>query len=83
VPNKLGMAGFNDISLLKGFSSRLATMDSGRGEIGRKAAEIIAQRVEAGDEGMTEGKGQRVELTPTINHGDTLRKRPAEAVYPE
>ena len=30
VPDTLGMAGFNDIPLLKGFSRRLATMDSGR-----------------------------------------------------
>ncbi|MCB1336524.1 MAG: LacI family DNA-binding transcriptional regulator [Maritimibacter sp.] len=83
VPNKVGLAGFNDISMLKGFSKRLATMDSGRGEIGTKAAEIIAARVEAGDEGMTEGKGVRIELTPTIDFGDTLRKRPSEAAYPE
>ncbi|MCB1358272.1 MAG: LacI family DNA-binding transcriptional regulator [Maritimibacter sp.] len=83
VPNKLGMAGFNDIPLLRGLSRRLATMDSSRAEIGRRAAEIIAARVEAGDEGMAEGKGERVELTPTINRGDTLRKRPAEAAYPE
>ena len=83
VPGKLGMAGFNDIPLLRGLSRRLATMDSSRAEIGRRAAEIIAARVEAGDEGMAEGKGERVELTPTINRGDTLRKRPAEAAYPE
>jgi len=83
VPHKLGLAGFNDIPLLRGLSRRLATMDSSRAEIGRRAAEIIAARVEAGDEGMAEGTGERVELAPTINRGDTLRKRPAEAVYPE
>jgi len=83
VPNRIGLAGFNDIPLLRGFSRRLATMDSGRSEIGRKAAEIIARRAEAGDDGMLEGRGERVELTPTLNRGDTLRKRPAEGAYPE
>lgn len=80
VPGRLGLAGFNDISLLDGFSKRLATMDSGRYEIGRRAAEIIAERVESGDDVAS---GTRIELTPKINRGDTLRARPAEGDYPE
>ncbi len=83
VPGKLGLAGFNDIPLLKGFSTRLATMDSGRAEIGRRAAEIIARRTETGNAGAEDGHGTRIELTPTLNRGDTLRKRPAEGNYPE
>jgi LacI family transcriptional regulator, gluconate utilization system Gnt-I transcriptional repressor len=80
VPGRVGLAGFNNISLLDGFSMRLATMDSGREEIGRKAAEIIAARVEAGNEELA---GERIELSPKIERGDTLRARPAEGNYPE
>ena len=83
VPNKIGLAGFNDISLIHGLSVRLATIDSGRSEIGRKAAEIIAARAAAGDQGMTEGAGVRVELTPSVNPGDTLRKHPIQTGDPE
>ena len=68
VPDEIGMAGFNDVQLLQGLPRKLATMDSCREEIGRKAAEIILARL-GGDETAT-GK---VELTPKINRGDTLR----------
>ena len=83
VPGQIGMAGFNGIELLDGFSKRLATMDSCRAEIGRKAAEIIAQGVLEGSDEDATARGERVELTPTINRGDTLRLRPAEGDYPE
>jgi len=83
VPGQIGMAGFNGIELLDGFSKRLATMDSCRAEIGRKAAEIIAQGVPEGSDEDATARGERVELTPTINRGDTLRLRPAEGDYPE
>jgi len=83
VPGQIGMAGFNGIELLDGFSKRLATMDSGRAEIGRRAAEIIAQGVPEGSDEDATARGERVELTPTINRGDTLRLRPAEGDYPE
>ncbi len=72
VPGKVGLAGFNDIELLDGFSKRLATMDASRREIGRLAAEIIARRAEAGTDEVVEG--ERIELSPTINWGDTLRR---------
>ncbi|GGD19930.1 LacI family transcriptional regulator [Sinisalibacter lacisalsi] len=83
VPGRLGLAGFNGIELLDGFSMQLATMDSCRAEIGRKAAEIIAQgaEVSVSDGGPT--RGRRVELNPTIRHGNTLRLRPSEGLYPE
>ena len=83
VPGQVGLAGFNGIDLLDGFSKRLATMDSCRAEIGRKAAEIIAQGVPEGADDDAAARGERVELTPTINRGDTLRLRPAEGNYPE
>ncbi|WP_311136189.1 MULTISPECIES: LacI family DNA-binding transcriptional regulator [Pseudooceanicola] len=69
IPGHLGLAGFNDVELLKGLPRRLATMDSCRDEIGRRAAEIILERVENA-EAPSHGK---VELTPKIDFGDTLR----------
>jgi LacI family transcriptional regulator, gluconate utilization system Gnt-I transcriptional repressor len=83
VPGRLGLAGFNGIELLDGFSMQLATMDSCRAEIGRKAAEIIAQGAEATEASGSPMRGERVELNPTIKPGDTLRLRPSEGDYPE
>jgi LacI family gluconate utilization system Gnt-I transcriptional repressor len=80
VPNDLGLAGFNGVELLQGLPRRLATMDSCREEIGRKAAEIVLARVEGDEAGPS---GQNIELTPKIEHGDTLRKKPRDADYPE
>lgn len=71
VPGQIGLAGFNGSELLDGISVKLATMDAGRRETGRKAAEIVLERNE-------EGKGaehRRVELTPQIQFGDTLRRK--------
>lgn len=69
VPGKLGLAGFNGVDLLEGLPRRLATMDACRREIGRRAAAIIAGRSESGLVG-----GERIELQPTIQLGDTIRK---------
>ncbi|QPM91189.1 LacI family DNA-binding transcriptional regulator [Pseudooceanicola algae] len=69
IPEKIGLAGFNDVELLQGLPRKLATMDSCRAEIGRRAAEIILARVET-PESASAGK---VELSPKINFGDTLR----------
>lgn len=68
VPGRLGLAGFNGVELLDGLPVRLATMDACRLEIGRKAAEIVAGK--AGD-GLV--GGARVELTPRLERGDTIR----------
>ena len=68
IPGRLGLAGFNGVELLNGFSTRLATMDTSRAEIGRAAAEIVARSVEEG----RHSAGERVELTPRIEAGDTL-----------
>ncbi|KAJ57058.1 LacI family transcriptional regulator [Actibacterium mucosum KCTC 23349] len=70
VPSQVGLAGFNGIELLDGFSTKLATMDACRHEIGARAAEIIAGACEAGKSAT----GQRVELSPKIAPGDTLKR---------
>jgi LacI family gluconate utilization system Gnt-I transcriptional repressor len=44
-------------------------MDACRREIGRRAAEIIAGHSHAGVIG-----GERIELTPTLQPGDTIRR---------
>lgn len=69
VPSKLGLAGFNGVDLLDGLPRRLATMDACRREIGRRAAAIIAGHSDTGLVG-----GERVELTPVLQPGDTIRK---------
>lgn len=68
VPGTIGLAGFNDVKLLSGLPVKLATMDSCREEIGRRAAEIILSRLTS-----EAGPGDTVELSPRINPGDTLR----------
>ena len=70
VPAKIGLAGFNKVELIEGLPMRLATMDSCRREIGRRAAELVAGR---SDGSIAEG-GQVTELTPTVLPGDTLKR---------
>lgn len=70
VPGRLGLAGFNGVDLLDGLPRRLATMDAGRAEIGRRAAEIIVKR-----SGENSAGGERVEMTPQLEFGDTLLRR--------
>lgn len=70
VPGKIGLAGFNGVELLDGLPQKLATMDAGRREIGREAARIIAECAEGNNEG-----GKRVELTPKLQPGETLKRR--------
>jgi LacI family transcriptional regulator, gluconate utilization system Gnt-I transcriptional repressor len=65
VPGRIGLAGFNGVELLDGLSRKLATMDACRLEIGRKAAQIIAGQLTP---------GATVELTPTLQRGDTIRQ---------
>jgi len=63
------------VELLDGLPRRLATMDACRREIGIRAAGIIAAR--NADPALP--GGERVELTPRLDLGDTLRigKEPA------
>ncbi|MCV6595145.1 MAG: LacI family DNA-binding transcriptional regulator [Silicimonas sp.] len=70
IPGQVGLAAFNGTDLLDGLPIKLATMEAGRYEIGRRAAEIILAR----NEDETAPAGQRVELTPQIEIGDTLKR---------
>ena len=67
VPGHLGLAGFNGVELLDGLPVKLATMDACRLEVGRTAAEIIAEAAHGGS------SAQRIELTPRLEPGDTIR----------
>ena len=69
VPGKIGLAGFNGVELLEGLPRRLATMDACRREIGQRAAAIISGHSESGLIG-----GERIELTPRLQLGDTIRR---------
>lgn len=71
VPGRVGLAGFNGVELLDGLPRQLATMDACRTEVGTKAAEIIAARVEDPEAAFQ----KVVELTPKISYGDTLKRR--------
>jgi LacI family transcriptional regulator, gluconate utilization system Gnt-I transcriptional repressor len=64
VPGQVGLAGFNGVELLDGLPRKLATMDACRAEVGVKAAEIIARG----------GSAEVVELLPTLQPGDTIRR---------
>ena len=61
--------GIQRVDLLDGLPRRLATMDACRREIGRQAAEIIAGHGHSEMIG-----GERIELTPVLQPGDTIRK---------
>ncbi len=69
VPGDIGMAGFNGVELIDGLPRRLATMDSCRVEIGRKAAEIIASALDKSAPIVE----RRLEISPVFAPGDTVR----------
>ncbi|MDZ4096429.1 MAG: LacI family DNA-binding transcriptional regulator [Paracoccaceae bacterium] len=69
VPTRLGLAGFNGVELLDGLPRKLATMDACRLEVGRLAAEIVAGKRPSGVIG-----GEVIELSPTMEPGDTIRQ---------
>ena len=70
VPGRVGLAGFNGVELLDGLPRRLATMDACRLDIGRLAAEIVSGKRPNGIIG-----GEIIELSPTLQPGDTIRTR--------
>ncbi|MFC3117827.1 substrate-binding domain-containing protein [Jhaorihella thermophila] len=64
VPDDLALAGFNDLELLRGMPVRLATTDSHRHEIGRRAARIVLERRDRDASPAIEA------LTPTLSPGE-------------
>lgn len=69
IPGRIGLAGFNGVELLQGLPRQLATMDACRRDIGKRAAQVLVERL-AGDSGE-----ERVfEMTPTVSFGDTLKR---------
>ena len=66
IPGKIGMAGFNSFEVLDGLPMRIATMDSKRGKIGRRAAEMMV---------ANELTVDVVRLEPVFLPGDTVRAR--------
>ena len=66
IPGAVGIAGFNGFDLLNGLPMRIATMDSRRVDIGRRAAELIAANA------LTD---EIVALDPVFLPGDTVRGR--------
>ena len=71
IPGQIGLAGFNGVELLQGLPRQLATMDACRLEIGTRAAQIIAARVD-----NPQAEIERIsEMTPKVSFGDTLKRR--------
>ena len=66
VPSSIGIAGFNGLDLLDGFSQKITTTDAGQYETGMQAAELVKQAL-AG-----EVETPVVALDPQIHFGDTL-----------
>ncbi|MDG4649473.1 LacI family DNA-binding transcriptional regulator [Roseibacterium sp. SDUM158017] len=64
IPGDVGLAGFNSFEVLDGLPMRIATMDSQRHEIGRRAAELVAANA------LTD---EIVRLEPEFLPGDTIR----------
>lgn len=66
VPGDVGLAGFNGLDILDGFSQKITTTDAGQFETGLMAAKMVQDALA----GTTEG--QVISLDAKINMGDTL-----------
>ncbi len=66
IPGEIGLAGFNSFEVLDGLPMRIATMDSRRDQIGRKAAELMV---------ANELTTEVVRLEPEFLPGDTVRAK--------
>lgn len=65
IPGEIGLAGFNSFEVLDGLPMRIATMDSQREAIGRRAAELMV---------ANELTDEIFKLEPEFLPGDTIRK---------
>ena len=68
IPNELAIAGFNNLSMTSGLPIKLATTDSLRFDIGKKAADLILNR---NLPGATEAKNV-IELKTKVNIGTSI-----------
>lgn len=66
IPGQIGLAGFNSFEVLDGLPMRIATMDSQREAIGRRAAELMV---------ANELTDEIIRLEPEFLPGDTVRNR--------
>lgn len=66
IPGQIGLAGFNSFEVLDGLPMRIATMDSQREAIGRRAAEMMV---------ANELTDEVLRLEPVFLPGDTVRSR--------
>lgn len=66
IPGQIGLAGFNSFEVLDGLPMRIATMDSQREAIGRRAAELMV---------ANELTVEVVRLEPEFLPGDTVRNK--------
>jgi len=64
IPGRIGLAGFNGFEVLDGLPMRIATMDSRRRDIGRRAAELVAADAPT---------AETVALEPVFVPGETVR----------
>jgi LacI family transcriptional regulator, gluconate utilization system Gnt-I transcriptional repressor len=64
IPGRIGLAGFNSFEVLDGLPMRIATMDSQRHAIGRRAAELVAANALS---------DALIRLDPVFLPGDTVR----------
>jgi len=69
IPGDLALAGFNNLELLNGLPIRLATTNSFRAEIGRKAAELI---LNAAGGGGVKSRDKVIKFQPIVEIGDSL-----------
>ncbi|WP_038650158.1 LacI family DNA-binding transcriptional regulator [Roseicyclus elongatus] len=65
IPDQIGLAGFNCFEVLNGLPLRIASMDSRRKDIGRRAAELVA---------ANELTDEVVRFDPVFLEGDTVRR---------
>jgi len=68
IPNELAIAGFNNLSMTSGLPIKLATTDSLRFDIGKKAADLILNR---NLPGASEAKNV-IELKTKVNIGTSI-----------
>jgi LacI family gluconate utilization system Gnt-I transcriptional repressor len=68
IPDQLGIAGFNDLSMTSGLPIDLATTSSLRFDVGKTAAELILKRSGRN----ADSSPKRIEFTPSVKLGNSI-----------